>query len=100
MFELRIWTMIVLSSVIAAPALWLINAGSVMRADEVRSEPTMYQLVSVNSTETDPVGIKGFMTAEHRAADPRNGSDFPMAGRYQFARHGAPEIVSDQSDPH
>jgi len=100
MFEPRIWTMIVLSSLIAAPALWLINAGSVMRADEVRSGPTMYQLASVDSAETEPVNIKGFMTAEHRVADPRNGSDFPVAGRYQFARHGAPEIVSDQSNPH
>jgi hypothetical protein len=87
--------MIVLSSLIAAPALWLINAGSVAGAEPVRSGPTMYQLVSAHSTDTGPLSIKGFMTAEHRLADPRNGSDFPVAGRYQFARQGAPEIVSD-----
>jgi len=93
MFEPRIWTMIVLSSLIAAPALWLINAGSVV--GEGRSGSAMYQLVSADSAETDPVAIKGFMTAERRLADPRSGSDFPVAGRYQFARQGAAETVSD-----
>jgi hypothetical protein len=85
--------MIVLSSLIAAPALWLINAGSV--AGEVRSGPAMYQLVSAGPADTDRVDIKGFMTAEHRLADPPSGSDLPVAGRYQFARQGAAEIVSD-----
>jgi hypothetical protein len=90
----RIWTMIVLSSLIAAPALWLINAGSVVSAGEDRAGPSLYQLVSVNSSDSDPVNIKGFMIAERRLAEPRNGSDFPVAGRYQFAREGAPEILS------
>jgi len=94
MFEPRFWTMIVMSSLIAAPALWLINAGSVVGTDEDRSGPAMYQLVSANSTEAGRVNIN-FTTAEHGLADPRNGSDFPVAGRYQFARQGAPEIVSD-----
>jgi hypothetical protein len=93
--------MIVLSSLIAAPAVWFISAGNVMQTDGVRSGARMYHLVSVNSAETDSGDIKGFMTAERRLADPRNGSDFPVLGRYQFARKGAaPEIVSDKSDPH
>jgi hypothetical protein len=95
MFEPRTWTMIVLSSLIAAPALWLITAGSVLGADEVRSGPTMYQLVSASSTDTGPLNIKGLMTADRHLSDPRNGSDFPVTGRYQFARQGAPEIASN-----
>ena len=89
--------MTVLSSLIAAPALWLITAGSDMRADEVRSAPAIYQLASVNSAEADPVNAKGLMTAERSVTDPRNGSDFPVTGRYQFARHGDPQIASDQT---
>jgi len=100
MFEPRLWTMIILWSLIAAPALWLINAGSVIQPDEVRSGPAMYHLVSVNAAETGPVDIEGFVTAERWLANPRNGSDFPVSGRYQFARKGASENVSDQSDPH
>ena len=95
MFEPRIWTMVVLSSLIAAPALWLINAGSLV-GDGVRSGPGMYQLVSAQSTRTGLVNSEGVMTAEHRLADPRNSSDFPVAGRYQFARQGMAEIVSDE----
>lgn len=86
--------MIVLSTLIAAPALWLINAGSIV-GDGVRSGPAIYQVVSADSARTGRVDITGFMTAEHRLVDPRNSSDFPLAGRYQFARQGTVEIVSD-----
>jgi len=95
--EPRIWTMIVLSSLIAAPAIWFINEGSVMQTGDVRSSSTMYHLVSANSGQTEPGGLKAFVTAEHWRAEPRNSSDFPVSGRYQFARKAAPDIVSDQT---
>jgi hypothetical protein len=100
MFESRVWTMIVLSSLIAAPGLWFINAGSVARIEESRPGGAMYHLVSVNSAETDPVMFKGFMTAERWLADPRHGSDFPVSGRFQFARKGAPDAAANQYDNH
>ena len=96
MFESRIWTMIVLSSLIAAPGLWFINAGSVAKIGESRPGSAMYQLVSVNSAQTDPVTLKGFITADRWLADPRHGSDFPVSGRFQFARKGALGAVPDQ----
>jgi hypothetical protein len=95
MFEHRIWTMIMLSSLIAAPAMWIINSGSVMPTDEVRGGPAMYSLASVNSTDTDAIASRGFATAEPRISDPKNGSDFPVSGRFQFARDAAPQVVSD-----
>jgi hypothetical protein len=91
--------MIVLSSLIAAPALWLINAGGVATTHEVHSDASMYHLASVNSAEAESINVNRLMTAEHWT-DPRNGSDFPVSGRYQFARKRASEIVSDQNDPH
>ena len=98
MFESRIWIMIVLSSLIAAPGLWFINAGSVARTDESRPGTAVYHLVSVNSADIDPVTMKDFMTAERWLVDPRHGSDFPVSGRFQFAHKRAPEVVANQSD--
>jgi hypothetical protein len=45
MFEPRNWTMIALSSLIAAPALWLVNVGSAMPIEGPRSGPGMNRLV-------------------------------------------------------
>jgi hypothetical protein len=92
--------MITLSSLIAAPAFCFAHAASIAPTYEVRSRSRMYHLVSVNSAEINPVDVRGFVTAGRRFADPRNGSDFPVSGQYQFAGKGAGKNVSDRSDPH
>lgn len=94
MFEPRMWTMIVLSSLIAAPALWLVEVGTGMRSDVVRSGSGIYHLVSANSSDAAPVGIKKFLTAGHWLDNLRNGSDFSVSDQNRVARKGASDIVT------
>ncbi len=78
MFDPRISAMIVLSSVIAAPAFWFAD---VVNGPEARTTPAMYQLASADSKATDRASTKDLMKTENWLVNPRNGSDFPVAGQ-------------------
>jgi len=89
--------MIVLSSLLAAPAVCYGNAASATQNGAVAPASGIYRLASANSAETNRVG-RGTATDDRRQTDLWNGSDFPVAGRYQFARKAGPEMVSGNSD--